>query len=61
MRERTTPWRSFFGDAHEVEMDGENGKGKGKILRVEGAGIIDEAVGLGRIERWAEEVVSGSN
>lgn len=57
MRERTTPWQSFFGDEHD-DIGIEAGKGRGRIVRVEGAAIIDGADGLGRIERWAEEVVS---
>ena len=56
MRERTTPWQSFFG-GEEDELHGIDGKGRGRIMRVEGAAIVDGADGLGRIERWAEEVV----
>ncbi len=58
MRDRTTPWQSFFGDEHETDGDAEGDKGRGRIMRVDGAGVIDGADGLGRIERWAEEVVS---
>lgn len=52
MRARTTPWKTFFED-----KEGEGEAARGKIQRVEGTGLNDSD-GLGRIERWAEEVVS---
>ena len=48
MRARTTPWETY--------LDGDD-QGTDKIARVEGSGVGSD--GLGRIERWAEEVVSG--
>lgn len=52
MRMRTTPWKTFFEDDEERSEES-----KGKIRRIEGTGMGD-ADGLGKIERWAEEVVS---
>ena len=43
---------------HDHNGNASDSFGKGEIMRIEGAGTLNGADGLGRIERWAEEVVS---
>ena len=52
MRQRTTPWKTFFEDSTDEDKD----SSVGRIERVKGAGLGD-VDGLAQIERWAEEVV----
>jgi hypothetical protein len=51
MRDRTTSWKKILA-AHE---EGEEGQIT-RIHRIDGTGMSDSD-GLGKIERWAEEVV----
>ncbi|KAK1924008.1 hypothetical protein DB88DRAFT_488810 [Papiliotrema laurentii] len=51
MRQRTTPWKTFFEDSTDDDKD----SSVGRIERVKGAGLGD-VDGLAQIERWAEEV-----
>jgi hypothetical protein len=55
MRQRTTPWKTFFEDSTDEDKD----SSVGRIERVKGAGLGD-VDGLAQIERWAEEVVRPS-
>ncbi|KAK4686636.1 hypothetical protein P7C73_g3489, partial [Tremellales sp. Uapishka_1] len=52
MKERTTPWKDLSSSTNGTA--GEKDKGSGRIQRMTGISATD---GLGRIEKWAEEVV----
>lgn len=55
VRSKTTPWKSLVQDEEFSEDD----RSQHKIKRITGTGV-DDADGLQRVERWAEEVVSAA-